>query len=157
MARFVFPLDVPLRLARVQRGQTRRELAVAIRAAVTAEEALQQAALALRETGRQIDRERVAGVTGRELATLSQLYERARARVPALRVRRDAAVEREQEARARLAAATREAQVLERLREESQARFLAEEGRREQLASDDLVLVRRTRSVLAEQQRRRLS
>ena len=156
MAPFAFPLDVPLRLARVRRGQARRELAAAIRAAAAAEQALQQAARALREAGRQIERERWTGVTGRELAVLARLYECAEARVPPLGAARDGAAEREHVARGRLAAATRETQVLERLREESRARFLAEEKRREQVESDDLVLVRRARGVPAERRWRQL-
>jgi flagellar export protein FliJ len=154
MARFRFPLDVPLRLACLRRGQARRELAMAIHAAAAAEQALQRVVLALREAGRQIDRERVAGVTGCELAVLAGLHERTRAQVPPQRERRDAAAEQEDAARGSLAAATREAQVLERLREESRARFLAEEGRREQAEGDDLVLVRRTRGVVVERARR---
>jgi flagellar export protein FliJ len=154
MARFAFPLELPLRLARVRRGQARRELASAIHAAAAAEQALQQAVLALRETGRQIDRERVAGVDGGELAALTRLHERTRARVPQQRERCDAAAEQAHEARGALAAATREAQVLERLREESRARFLAEEGRRAQVECDDLAQARRARGTPAARQRR---
>ena len=154
MARFVFPLDVPLRLARVRRGQARRELASAIHAAAAAEEALQQAARALRAVGREVERERVAGVTGGQLAVLDRLYESARVQVPPRRGRREAAAEQEQAARGQLAAATREVQVLERLRGESHARFQAAEGRREQAASDELVLVRRAHGAPVERRRR---
>jgi flagellar biosynthesis chaperone FliJ len=76
--------------------------------------------------------------------SLRRAAERVAAREPLRRVR------------CALAAATREAQVFECLREDSRARFLAEAKRREQVESDDLVLVRRARGVPADRRWRQL-
>jgi len=144
---------VPLRLARVRRGQARRELASAIHAAAAAEEALQQAARALRAVGREVERERVAGVTGGQLAVLDRLYESARVQVPPRRGRRAAAAEQEQ--------AVRVSWPRRRARSRcwsgcagSPTRASRPPRGREQAASDELVLVRRAHGAPVERRRR---
>ncbi|MBP7149139.1 MAG: flagellar FliJ family protein [Acidobacteria bacterium] len=155
MARFAFRLQVSLRLARVKRGQLRRDLADAMRELAAAEAALQDGRDRLREFGDEIERRLGEGIEGQELVALAAARDRARDALPPLRAAVKRAEMREESVREKLTAASRETEVLERLRREAHAAFVRDEERKEQTAIDDIVLVRRTREALATRARAR--
>ncbi len=149
MARFRFRLEMPLKLARVERDRRRRELGELLRELVTVEGALAR----LEEDERAWAEELVArareGETGAGLAEAAAMQERLRSRRPVLEARRRELAEREREARSALADVTRQVKVLERLRQEARLRHLREEERREATEVEDLVLGRRRHLELA--------
>jgi flagellar export protein FliJ len=146
---FRFRLDLPLRLARVRRDELRRDLGDALRDAATADERCAAARAGIVELGRELVlRSTAEGLTGAEVAWLSQQREHRREALPRLEGRREQAAARENEVRDRLQAVSREARVLERARERAHERWRRDLERRQQRKTDDLVLMRHTRALL---------
>ncbi len=149
MARFRFRLEVPLKLARIDRDQRRRELGELLRELAAVEEALARLDADEREWSRELAALVREGETGAVLAGAATLRERLRSRRPVLEDRRRKLAAREREARSALADVTRQVKVLERLRREARVRHLQEEAQREAAEVEDLVLGRRRHLELA--------
>ncbi len=146
---FVFRLAVPLRLARANRDGQRRELAIAMRELLAAEQALRVAEENFERIGTELLARARGGIDGVEIAELSDARDRARVRLPALRVRVRETAAREEEIRRALAQSSREVTVLEKLRREAHREYVRGLQRREQKMIDDVVLVRRVRELAA--------
>lgn len=142
MARFVFRLDLPLRLARSRRNQSRRELALVLRRLLSAEEELRRGEDHVKRAETALSHELADGVAGSVLPVLVAGVQTARGRLPGLRQRVRQVQEEEREVRTRLMAASREAQVFERLRQEAFQEFKRQEDRKLQAVADDIVLIR---------------
>ena len=149
MARFRFRLEVPLKLARVERDRRRRELGELLRELAVVEEQLACLEADERAWGEELLARARTGETGAGLAEATRMRERLRSRRPVLEERRGRLRAREREVRAVLADVSRQVKVLERLRREARVRHLREEDRREAKEVEDLVLGRRRHLELA--------
>ncbi|MCE5246513.1 MAG: flagellar FliJ family protein [Candidatus Polarisedimenticolia bacterium] len=150
MARFLFRLRAPLRLARLRRTEGRKDLALALRDRTIAEDQLRSGLQRVETIGAEIVESVRGGVDGASLRAYAAARDAARARVPGLRDRALAAARAEDEVRERLKQIGREVQVLEKLRREAFERWLRDLARREQAMVDDVVLVRRARAMATE-------
>ena len=150
MARFLFRLRAPLRLARLRRTEGRKDLALALRDRTIAEDQLRSGLQRVETIGAEIVESVRGGVDGASLRAYAAARDAARARVRGLRDRALAAARAEDEVRERLKQIGREVQVLEKLRREAFERWLRDLARREQAMVDDVVLVRRARAMATE-------
>lgn len=150
MARFVFRLDLPLRLARTRRSQARRELALLLRRLLDAEEGLRRAEAEVELAKAAFSSQLSEGVAGSVLPVLMAGVDAARDRLPELRQRVLDCQQKEREMRVTLMAASREVQVFERLRQEAYEEFVRQEDHKLQAQTDDIVLIRHGAKVIRE-------
>lgn len=140
--RFRFRLQAPLREARVRRQDRRRELAEAVRETAQAEEVVDRERTVLTETARSRDQVTRAGCTGLELRWLDVRLQGARERLQHAETSARDVIGREEEARNRLADASRRLDVLEQIRERRLSEHRREISRREQARIDEVTLNR---------------
>ncbi|MDH3283762.1 MAG: flagellar FliJ family protein [Acidobacteriota bacterium] len=142
MSRFAFRLDAPLRLARVRRGELRRDLAALMRELVTLEKEIAEEGSRLDEIDADRSGRIAAGIPGDDLARLSHTRDSISARAASLQMSVEAIKRDERRARDDLAVIGRQIEVLDRLRSDARATHVKTLVDKEQAESDDLTLRR---------------
>lgn len=154
MSAFRFRLQTPLRLARARRGELRRELASRLHELAEVDAELRRLGHRRQAIDDETSRRVAEGIDGVELARLAGERCGVDREQPPLLRRHEAAAASERQIRERLAAISREVQVLENLQSEARLAWHRDRLAQEQSETDDMTLVRRGREAVLSRRRR---